>query len=279
MFLQPGPFRRLSISLAFLVSVVWATQSLGQAPAPSRVTPLPDAPTPKSPASVPGVSTTVDVTATPEEVAEAQIHLEEKQRVLGIFPNFYVSYVPNPVPLTPHQKFHLATRTLIDPVSLALVGVTAGTQHAANVYAWGHDGPSFAKRYAAAYGNFMNSTLIGSAVLPSLLHQDPRYFVKGKGSFPARAAYAVANAVICKGDNHHWQPNVSAIGGGIAAAGISNLYYPEPNRASARQIFIGAAFGTGFSAVSNLIQEFASRKLTPHVPPSELSAPDNHLHR
>jgi hypothetical protein len=267
--LQLGILRRKFI-LAILTSVVWATHALGQSPAPATSAVLPDAPLPQSSAPIPATSTTVEVTATTQEIGDAQVHLEEKQRILGVFPNFYVSYLPNPVSLTPRQKFHLAFRTLVDPVSLALTGVTAGTQQAANVYAWGQDGPAFAKRYAAAYGTFMNSTLIGSAVLPSLLHQDPRYFVKGRGSIPARAAYAIANAIICKGDNHHWQPNYSAIGGGIAAAGISNLYYPAPNRASARQIFIGASFGTGFSAVSNLIQEFALRKLTPHAPPAEL---------
>ncbi len=50
-----------------------------------------------------------------------------------------------------------------------------------------------------------------------LLHQDPRYFYKGSGSIPSRALYALANAVICKGDNHRWQPNYSSIIGGIAA--------------------------------------------------------------
>lgn len=271
------PLRRSAVCLLVLASVAWATHAHSQSATPTSPTELPDAPSQQPPKSLPSASTTIDVTATQEEIAAAQVHLEEKQRVLGVFPNFYVSYVPNPVPLTPHQKFQLAYRTLVDPISLALIGLTAGTQQASNVYAWGQDGPSFAKRYAAAYGNFMNSTLIGSALLPSLLHQDPRYFVKGKGSFPARAAYAVATSIICKGDNHHWQPNVSAIGGGVAAAGISNLYYPAPNHANARQIFIGAAFGTGFTAVSNLIQEFASRKLTPHIPPTELetATPDS----
>jgi len=190
--------------------------------------------------------------------------------MLGVFPNFYVSYVPDPVPLTPRQKFHLAFRTLVDPVSLALTGVTAGAQQADNVYAWGQGADAYAKRYAAAYGTFMNSTLIGSAALPALLHQDPRFFYKSTGSIPSRILYAAATAIVCKGDNHHWQPNVSAIGGGLAASGISNLYYPASNRADARSIFVGAGIGTAFTAVTNIIQELASHKFTPHAPPTEL---------
>ena len=213
-----------------------------------------------------GAATTVEVTATQTEIAEAQVHLEEEQRVLGVFPNFYVSYVPNPVPLSPKQKFQLAARTLVDPVSFALTGVTAGAEQASNVYAWGQDWPAFGKRYAAAYGTFLDADMLGNALLPIAFKQDPRYFYKGTGSVPARAAYAVANAVVCKGDNHHWQFNFSGVLRGLAAGGIANAYYPAPNRSSAAVTFEGAAIGTGITAVANLIQEFLIRKLTPHIP-------------
>jgi len=220
-----------------------------------------------------GSTTDVQVTATQTEIAEAQINEEEKQRVLAVFPNFYVSYIPNPVPLNPKQKFEIAYRTLIDPVSLVLNGVTAGVQQANNTYSWGQGAQGFGKRYAAAYGTFLNGTLIGDVALPILLKQDPRYYYKGTGSIRSRFFYAVANAVICKGDNGHWQVNYSAIVGSIAAGAISNLYYPADNRSGAGLTFEGAAIGTGFSAVSNVIQEFLVRKLTPHVPPNPPANP------
>ena len=74
--------------------------------------------------------------------------------------------------------------------------------------------------------------MIGGAILPSLFRQDPRYIYKGTGSIPSRALYAIANSVICRGDNRRWQPSYSGILGGLAAGGISNLYYPaeQPQR-------------------------------------------------
>ena len=72
--------------------------------------------------------------------------------------------------------------------------------------------------------------MIGDAILPSILKQDPRYFYKGSGTTRSRILYALANAVVCKGDNGHWQPDYSGILGSLAAGGISNLYYPASNR-------------------------------------------------
>lgn len=258
---------RFILYFTAIAFVVCATQfAWTQDPQHRTTADLPEAPTP----ALPSVSTTVQVIASPEEIAQAQVHIEEQQRMLGVFPNFYISYVPDPVPLTPRQKFSLAARTLVDPVSLALTGVTAGAQQASHDYAWGQGASAYGKRFGAAYGTMMTSTLIGSAALPVLFHQDPRFFYKSTGSIPSKFLYAVVTSVICKGDNHRWQPNVSAIGGGMAAAALSNLYYPASDRASARQIFIGAGVGSAFTAVTNVIEEFASHKLTPHAAPTDL---------
>lgn len=219
-------------------------------------------------------SASIQVTASQTDIAEAQVQEEEKQRVLGVFPNFYVSYTPDPVPLDPKQKFELAARTLIDPVNFVLNGVVAGIQQADNTYNWGQGAQAYGKRYAAAYGTFLNGTVIGSAILPILLKQDPRYFYKGTGSAASRLGYAVATSVICKGDNHHWQVNYSAILGGLAAGGISNFYYPAPNRAGIGLTFEGAAIGTGMAAVTNVLQEFVVHKLTPHIPPPQPANPE-----
>ena len=77
--------------------------------------------------------------------------------------------------------------------------------------------------------------------------------------------YAIANAVICKGDNGHWQPNYSGIAGSIAAGGISNLYYPAAER-GASLIFENTLIGIGTTAAANILQEFVIRKLTPNLP-------------
>jgi hypothetical protein len=220
-----------------------------------------------------GSTTSVQVTASQSEIAEAQIGQEEKQRVLALFPNFYVSYISNPVPLDPRQKFQLAFRTLIDPVPLLLNGVAAAIEQADNTYAWGQGTQGYAKRYAAGYGNVLTDTLLSNAVFPILFKQDPRYFYKGTGSIHSRILYALANAVVCKGDNHHWQPNYSAILGSLASSGISNLYYPAVNRDGVALTFENTAIGTGLSAAANLIQEFLVRRLTPHIPAHAPTSP------
>jgi hypothetical protein len=207
----------------------------------------------------------VEVTLPQAQIAEDQVKVEEKQRLLGVFPNFYVTYDPKAVPLTTKLKFQLAWKTTVDPVSFAIIGGIAGIEQANNAFSgYGQGAQGYAKRLGAAYADFVSGTFIGSAILPSLLKQDPRYFVKGTGTVRARFLYAVANSVVCKGDNRRWQPNYSFIVGDLAAGGISNLYYPAQNRNGATLTFENALIAIGGGAVGNVIQEFFLRKLTPH---------------
>jgi hypothetical protein len=218
--------------------------------------------------------TEVQVGLSPFEVAQEQVQDEEKQRVLGFIPNFYVSYAPHPVPLTSKQKFALAWKTTVDPVSFGLIGVIAGIQQEQNAFSgYGQGAEGYGKRYGASYANFVSGTFIGSAILPSLLKQDPRYFYKGSGSKRSRILYALANSVICKGDNGDWQPNYSSILGNLAAGAISNLYYPAKDRDGVGLTFEGGAIGIGATAGANLIQEFFIRKLTRNVPNNDPPKP------
>jgi hypothetical protein len=198
------------------------------------------------------------------EVAEEQIKVEEQQRVLKVIPNFYVSYVPNAAPLIARQKFQLAWKTVIDPVGFIVIGGFAGVQQSQNSFpGYGQGAQGYAKRFAASYGDLLSGTLIGSALLPSILKQDPRYFFKGTGSKRSRILYALASAVICKGDNGHWQVNYSSIVGSLAAGGLSSLYYPAEDRNGARLTFENGAIGIGTTGALNLMEEFVVRKFTP----------------
>jgi hypothetical protein len=211
--------------------------------------------------------TEVRVGLTPVELAEVQIKEQEKQRVLGFIPNFYVSYVPNAVPLKPKQKFELAWKSAADPFTFLGVGGLAAVDQATN--RWSGYGPGvegYAKRYGATYANVFTGTFIGGAILPSLLKQDPRYFYRGTGSKRSRILYALAGAVICKGDNGKWQANYSSIFGNLAAGGISNLYYPASDRSGATLVFSNALIRLGEMAVANVFQEFIVPKLTPNLP-------------
>jgi hypothetical protein len=222
--------------------------------------------TPIALAVAPTVSA-VQVSFTRAELAEAEIKDEEKQRVLGVVPNFYVTYNPDAVPLGPKQKFELAWKSTIDPISFGLNGAIAGIEQATDAFSgYGQGAQGYGKRYGAAYADFVTGTFIGSAILPSLLKQDPRYFYKGTGSRHSRIFYAIANAVICKGDNGHWQANYSGILGSLASGGISNLYYPGKDRHDAALTFETALIGIGSTAATNLLQEFLIRKLTRNAP-------------
>ena len=210
------------------------------------------------------------------EIAEAQVKQEEKQRALGFVPNFYVTYEPDAVPLAPKQKFQLAWRTTVDPVTFGITGAVAGIEQADGTFSgYGQGAQGYGKRYGAAYADLVSGTFIGSAILPSLLKQDPRYFYKGTGTVRSRILYAIANSVICKGDNKRWQPNYSAIGGSLASGAISNFYYPAQNRNGAALTFETALIGIGASAGANVLEEFVIRKLTPNLPNHNSAVQEN----
>jgi len=207
--------------------------------------------------------TEVEVSLTQVQVAEEQIKIEEQQRVLGVIPNFYVSYIPDAAPLDAKQKFQLAWRTMIDPFTFVVVGGIAGVEQAQNHFAgYGQGVEGYGKRFGAGVADATTGIFIGAAILPSVLKQDPRYFYKGTGSKASRFFYAIGNSVICKGDNRRWQPNYSNVLGSLAAGGISNLYYPRQDRNGVGLTFENAAIGIGASAIANLFQEFVVRKLS-----------------
>jgi hypothetical protein len=255
--LPAGPFKLVVSSAGFAKQQVSGTLEPGQAfEAQTIVLPMASA---SSEVVVSGGSQV--------EIAQAQLNLEEKQRVLGVLPNYYVSYDQNAAPLTTRQKYQLAWRTEIDPVSFLMTGFVAGMEQADNTFAgYGQGAQGYAKRFGANYTDGFVGTMIGGAILPSWFKQDPRYFYKGTGSIASRAGYAIANAVICKGDNGKWQPNYSAIVGGMAAGGVSNLYYPASQRSGLEVSFENALIGTAEGALQNLVQEFIVRRLTPRLP-------------
>ena len=251
--ITPGPFRLTVSAHGFSTRQISGQLQAGQ--------------NYEAPAIALPVATTIVVDAISQsELAEEQIRAEEKQRVLGFIPNFYVTYEPHPVPLDARQKFELAWKSSFDPVNFGLTAAIAGAQQAQNEFEdFGQGATGYAKRYAASYATFFTSSMLGNAVLPVLFKQDPRYFYKGTGSKRSRFLYAVANAVICKGDNGKWQPAYSSILGSLAAGGISNLYYPPANRDGVGLTFEDTGLGIAGSAAANVFQEFIVRRLTPHL--------------
>lgn len=197
-----------------------------------------------------------------EEIAEEQIHVQEHQRIGGILPNFYVSYVIDAAPLTTRQKFELAWKNSTDPGSIAADVITAGVEQAQNSYPAYRQGlKGYGKRLGAAYGNDAESTFIGAAILPTLFRQDPRYFWRGTGSVWSRTLYSVSTIAICKGDNGRWQPNYSFVLGNLASGALSNVYYPAGDRGWGTTVK-GGAISSLMGVSGRLMQEFVMRRVS-----------------
>ena len=200
--------------------------------------------------------------ASPEEIAAEQVKAEEQQRIFGIIPNFYVVYDHDAAPLTTKLKFKLATKVLFDPVTIIGVATFAGINQAADNPNYGQGAKGFAERFGAGYADGAIDIVVGGAILPSLLHQDPRYFYQGTGTNKSRALHAISSPFICRGDNGRLQPNYSTVGDDLASAALANAYYPESNRGVG--LFLGNFFiATGQRALANVAQEFILRRLTP----------------
>jgi len=197
-----------------------------------------------------------------EQIATQQVELEEHQRVLGFVPNFYVVYdSQSAVPLTTKLKFQMASRVAIDPVSFVGAAALAGIHQGGDDLDYPLGSKGYGERMGATYADGITDIMFGGAILPSLLHQDPRYFYQGTGTVKSRLRHALANPFICRGDNGKLEPNYSSIGGDLISSSISNIYYPPSNR-GAGLVFENLLLSTGEREVSSVVQEFVLRKLT-----------------
>lgn len=215
---------------------------------------------------IPPQKTTIQVVATPKEVAQAQVQEQEKQRILGFVPDYYTSYLWNASPMTPKLKFKLAIRDITDPISLLFAAGLAGVEQQHNTFpGYGQGAEGYAKRFGAAYADTVANRMMSRAIFPTLLHQDPRYFYRGSGSIGSRIFYALAQAVVCRGDDGRLEPNYSQILGNFSAAALSNVYRAPGDRSVGLTVRDGLII-MGIGAAENVFRELASKKLTPHVP-------------
>ena len=208
----------------------------------------------------------VTVTMTIEQVAEQEIHDQEHQRVLAVFPNYNTSYVWNAAPMTVSQKFRLSAHSTLDPIAFFTASLIAGEQQYRNTYPeYGDDATSYWKRYGAAWTTTFIGHNLGFAVLPSVFRQDPRYFYMGTGTVKQRAIHAALSSVLCRGNNGRTQFNASHVFGNFIAGIISKSYYPETNsygKLAVNNMIIGTI---GTSGV-NLFREFALKRFSTGTP-------------
>ena len=199
--------------------------------------------------------------ASPEEVAAEQVKVQEQQRVFGIVPNFYVTYEHDAAPLTPKLKFQLAMKALTDPVTIAGFGMNAAIYQAAGYPSYPQGAAGYGKRLGAAFAGGYSKILLGDAVFPSLLHQDPRYFYQGTGTTKSRLLHAMATPIFTRGDDGRREINYSNILGDLASGALANAYYPSQDR-GAGLVVRSAAIGIGGRMVLGIVQEFVLHKWT-----------------
>jgi len=217
-----------------------------------------------------------DAQATKREKEEQEVKEQEHQRVLGIAPNFNETYHHDAVSLTAAQKLNLAFHSSVDPFTFGAAFIVAGYHEMLDEntgFGWGAEG--FFKRSGAAYLDAVDGDMIGNAFLPIILRQDPRYFRMGPGnSIKRRILYSAMTNFMCKGDNGHWQPNISNVGGNIIAGALSNYYYPAQDSGLGQTISNGMIV-TAEGAFGSIFDEFwpdISRKFLHRDPTHGLDA-------
>jgi Carboxypeptidase regulatory-like domain len=209
------------------------------------------------------INTEVNVTQTQEEIAEEQVKQAETQRLVGLIPNFFVNYDLDAVPLNTRQKFQLSWKTMLDPATFVVNGISAGVSQGQNTNkGFGQGAEGYAKRYGAGYADFATGLLLDKVVFSTVFKQDPRYFYKGTGSNRSRFFYAVSRSVTCQGDNRKAQFCYSSVFGELASDFITNYYYPAQDRNSNAEVLQSAAIGIGIDSAVNVLQEFVLRKVT-----------------
>ncbi len=200
-----------------------------------------------------------------EVIAQMQVKAEEKQRLIGVLPNFYTSYVWNAAPLNTRQKFSLSAHDVFDPGTLLGVAAGAGIEQANNSFAgYGQGAAGYGKRFAAGLGDDVIGSFLSQAVFPSILHQDPRYFYQGSGTIKSRLWHALSWAVILRSDSGKSVPNYSYLLGGLTAGALSNLYYPRSDR-GVGLVFTNFAIGVAGQAADGVFREFVVKHLTRNV--------------
>ena len=184
--------------------------------------------------------------------------LPSKDRLFYTLPNFLtVENSAQTPPLTAGQKFKITLRSSFDYVQYPWYAALAGISQAENSEAgYGQGAEGYAKRFGQEFADGTIENFMVNAVVPSLLHTDPRYYQLGKGGFWHRTGYALSRLVITRTDAGNHIFNFGEIGGSAAAAAISTYsYHPQADRNLSN---VASTWGTqiGYDALSIFAKEF-----------------------
>jgi len=204
---------------------------------------LPDAPAPKQDQANPPQNPDKNVWQTPMGLITRKSY-------------FYPELATSPGSLSSLQKFELFLDKSISPPQILSSAAAAGISQARDTLpGYGQGGDGYAKRFGSSMATGASSHFFGTFLLPAILHDDPRYFVKLHAGFKARVAYALRRAVVIRKDDGRETFNVPGIVGPLLAEGLANTYLPDSER-TAGKTFERYGIRIGFSAANNLLKEY-----------------------
>jgi len=180
----------------------------------------------------------------------------EAKRIFWIIPNFRTATLPlNWEPLTPREKFRIATLDAFDRGTVALGALFGAEAQITNSNpSFGQGARGYARSIGTAWGDYVIGDYMTEGVFPALLHQDPRFFRRGTGSGWSRLGYAAGQIFRTHGDSGRSQFNFSEVIGNSAAVAISMSYYPDNRDAPSALSKLGAQLAV--DAASNILKEF-----------------------
>lgn len=219
----------------------------------------PDCPAPKVQPDAPKEQNPSAAAKTDEQIKKESVEKADvPKRIFFIIPNFMTAndQPENQGPLSTHEKFNIAWHQFWDVSAHFGNLLQAGISQAADgLPHYGQGWGPFGERFAAQEGDQFTGSMLIYGVLPSLLHQDPRYFRRGRGSPWSRVGYAASRVVIARTDSGKPTFNASQVFGQLGQAGISLSYYPRQDR-DVRGLFVGWAINQAYNIGWNQLKEF-----------------------
>jgi len=231
---------------------------LARADIPGIAAPQPNAPSPAAGESkVPEKTIPQASSSAPAAQSPGNAEPQQTKRIMGVLPNFgAVSAHTQLPPLSTREKFKLATEDSVDYSAFIWAGVLAGQGMALRAYPEFHNGiAGYGRYYWREFVNQASGAYFTEAIVPAIMHEDPRYYTLGEGGFFHRTGYALSRVFVTRTDSGSVHFNASEIGGNAAEAALSNLYYPAEER-GARKTLENMGTGLESAALNNLVKEF-----------------------
>lgn len=200
-----------------------------------------------------------------------------KDRLFYLLPNFLtLENAGNVPPLTAGGKFKVVAEGSFDYVEIFWYGALSGLSQLENSEAgYGQGAAGYGKRYGAYAADGTIENFMVGAVLPSILHQDPRFYQMGRGGFLHRTGYAMSRIFVTRSDSGKAQFNFSEIFGSAISSGISTYsYHPHDERNVPNTLSVWGS-QVGYDTLTLVVKEFWPdiRKKLSHKKSAEAAKP------